>query len=170
MAWTYLLFIEFGTGWYGDDIPTKEVLIDKFTGHYAPLFIMMVFFGSVLPFSLAFKKVRTHLPTMFVISLLFNVGMFLERWMIVSPTLSFSYQPIAWSVLWPSIVQWAIVFGSFGWFGLLFLIFVKVFPSVSMYEVKEMVYHRRRAAEDDKALAFHRRTSDPQPATEMPGA
>ncbi len=44
---------------------------------------------------------------------------------------------------WPSLVQWGIVFGSFGWFDMLFMIFCKIFPSVSMYEVKEMVYHRR---------------------------
>ena len=170
MAWTYLNLIEFATIWYGNVPADKEVLIDKFTGAYSPYFWAMMFFGSVLPFTLAFEKLRRHLPTMFVVSLLLNVGMWLERWMIVSPTLSLSYQPVAWSVLWPSIVQWAIVFGSFGWFGLLFLVFVKVFPSVSMYEVKEMVYHRRRAVEDDKALAFHRRSSDPQPATELPGA
>jgi hypothetical protein len=171
MAWSYLWLIEFATGWYGDDVPTKEVIMDKLTGTYSPEFLMMVFLGSVLPFTLAFEKVRRHLPTLFVISLLFNVGMWLERWMIVTPTLSYAYQPVAWSVLWPSIVQWAIVFGSFGWFGLLFLVFVKVFPSVSMYEVKEMVYHRRRAAiVEEQAVAYHRRTTDPQPATDSPGA
>jgi len=42
-------------------------------------------------------------------------------------------------------VQWGIVFGSFGWFTMLFMIFCKIFPSVSMYEVKEMVYHRSQA-------------------------
>ena len=170
MAWTYLWVIEFCTGWYGDDVATKEVIRSKLMGAYSPEFLMMIFLGSVLPFTLAFEKLRRHLPTMFVVSLLLNVGMWLERWMIVTPTLSYSYQSIARSVLWPSIVQWAIVFGSFGWFGLLFLVFVKVFPSVSMYEVKEMVYHRRRAAiVEEQAAAFHRRTTDPQPATDTPG-
>ena len=42
-------------------------------------------------------------------------------------------------------MQWGIVFGSFGWFTMLFMIFCKIFPSVSMYEVKEMVYHRSQA-------------------------
>lgn len=88
--------------------------------------------------------------------------------MIVSPTLSLSYHPFAWKVVWPSMVQWAVVFGSFGWFGLLFLVFVKVFPSVSMYEVKEMVYHRRRAHVEEYAKTFHRRNSDPQPAIDTP--
>ncbi len=85
----------------------------------------------------------------------------LERWMIVTPTLSFSHHPYAWDVMWPSIIQWAIVFGSCGWFGMLFLIFVKVFPSVSMYEVKEMVYHRRRHNSDAQEN-LHRRDGDPQ--------
>jgi len=169
MAWSYLNLIEFSSVWYGHNEVDKELLLNKFTGAYSPYFWAMLFFGSVLPFTLAFEKLRRHLPTMFVVSLLLNVGMWLERWMIVSPTLSLSYEPFAWSVQWPSIVQWAIVFGSFGWFGLLFLVFVKVFPSVSMYEVKEMVYHRRRANVESKAHEFGRRSSDPQAATGLPG-
>jgi hypothetical protein len=53
-------------------------------------------------------------------------------------------------------VQWGIVLGSFGWFTLLFMVFCKVFPSVSMYEVKEMVYHRSQATrkqEENRTLA-----------------
>lgn len=165
MAWTYLNLIEFASTWYGHDPVAKEVLYDKFTGTFAPFFWAMLFFGSVLPFTLAFEKLRRHLPTMFVVSLLLNVGMWLERWMIVAPTLSMAYEPFTWNWLWPSMVQWAIVFGSFGWFGLLFLVFVKIFPSVSMYEVKEMVYHRRRVERADQAELFHRRASDPKPAT-----
>jgi len=46
-------------------------------------------------------------------------------------------------IMWGSFVEWGIIFGSFGWFGMLFLIFVKIVPSISMYEVKELVYHHR---------------------------
>ncbi len=90
--------------------------------------------------------------------------------MIVTPTLSMAYSPAAHDVMWPSWVQWFIVFGSFGWFGLLFLIFVKIIPSVSMYEVKEMIFHRRHMAKKDIADVMHRRTTDKKtPATESPG-
>jgi len=160
MVWSYLNIIEFAATWYGHDMVAKELLINKFIGPHAPFFWMMLFCGSVLPFALAFEKLRQHLPTMFVVSLFLNLGMWLERWMIVTPTLSYSYQPFAWDVMWPSMVQWSIVFGSFGWFGMLFLIFVKVFPSVSMYEVKEMVFHRRHYHSDEVATTFHRRASD----------
>ncbi len=167
MVWTYLNLIEFASTWYSHDPVAKELLWAKFTGPYAPFFWMMLFCGSVVPFALAFEKMRRHLPTMFVVSLLLNLGMWLERWMIVTPTLSLSHSPFAWDVMWPSMVQWAIVFGSFGWFGLLFLIFVKVFPSVSMYEVKEMVFHRRRhAPSEETAQKLHRRADDPKPGAQ----
>lgn len=94
---------------------------------------------------------------MFVISIFLNYGMWLERWMIVSPTVAQGYHPFAFHVIWPSWVQWFIVAGSFGWFGLLFLIFVKVIPSVSMYEVKEMIYHRRHLAKKDLGAVMHSR-------------
>jgi hypothetical protein len=103
----------------------------------------MNFCGSIVPFALAFKSLRRHLATMMIVSLLLNLGMWLERWMIVAPTFSHGYYPWTWDHdQWPSFVQWGIVFGSFGWFGLLFMGFCKLIPSVSMYEVKEMVYHR----------------------------
>jgi len=77
-----------------------------------------------------------------------------------------SQQPHQWDVMWGSIVEWGIVFGSFGWFGMLFLIFVKVFPSVSMYEVKEMVFHRQRSTgEEDLA----RMTDHAKPVTDTSG-
>jgi len=146
MVWTYLNLIEFASVWYGHSAADKEVLLAKFSGPYAPFFWAMIFCGSVVPFALAFEKLRRHLPTMMVVSIILNIGMWLERWMIVTPTLSLSYHPIAHDVMWPSWVQWFIVLGSFGWFGLLFLVFVKVFPAVSMYECKEMVLHRRELA------------------------
>lgn len=143
MVWTYLNLVEYASVWYGHDEYAKAVLIQKATGPYAIFWWGMNFCGSIVPFALAFKSLRRHLATMMVVSLLLNLGMWLERWMIVAPTFSHGYYPWTWDHdQWPSFVQWGIVFGSFGWFGLLFMGFCKLIPSVSMYEVKEMVYHR----------------------------
>lgn len=168
MVWTYLNLIEFAATWYGHDPYNKEVLIAKATGPYAWIFWIMIFCGSVVPFALAVQKWRRHMPTMFVVSLLLNLSMYFERWMIVAPTLSLSMAPHQFTIMYASVVQWAIVFGSFGWFGLLFLVFVKVFPSVSMYEVKEMVFHRRRLINEEAAEKLHRRAGDAQSGTTQP--
>lgn len=153
MVWTYLNLIEFASTWYGHNMYDKELLIDKATGPYAVVFWTMLFCGSVAPFALAFQKLRRHMPTMFVVSLVLQLGMFVERWMIVAPTLAMSHQPHQWDVLWGTVVEWAIVFGSFGWFSLLFLVFCKFFPAMSMYEVKELQLHLKHEIEEEKREA-----------------
>ncbi len=168
MVWTYLNLIEFASTWYGHNIYDKEVLISKATGPYAVVFWTMIICGSVVPFTLCFQKLRRHMPTMFVVSLLLQLGMYVERWMIVAPTLSQAHQPHQWDVLWAPVVQWAIVFGSFGWFALLFLVFVKLFPSVSMYEVKELTFHLQHEAEEEKWLADQEKHATPEGAREKP--
>ncbi|MDE2259057.1 MAG: polysulfide reductase NrfD [Betaproteobacteria bacterium] len=147
MVWTYLNLIEYASAWYGNDEYAKQALIFRATGTYAPYWWAMNFLGSIVPFVLVFKSLRNHLPTMMVVSLLLNVGMWLERFMIITPTLAHGYYPWTWTGdWWPNWVQIGIVAGSFGWFSMLFMLFCKIFPAVSMYEVKEMVYHRFMAS------------------------
>ncbi|MDE1941567.1 MAG: polysulfide reductase NrfD [Betaproteobacteria bacterium] len=143
MVWTYLNLVEYASVWYGDDPVAKQTLLFRATGDYAAYWWAMNFLGSVVPFALAFKSLRNNIPVMLVVSLLLNLGMWLERFMIVTPTFAHGFYPWTWTDHWmPSWVQWGIVAGSFGWFSMLFMLFCKIFPTVSMYEVKEMVYHR----------------------------
>ncbi|MDE2342537.1 MAG: polysulfide reductase NrfD [Betaproteobacteria bacterium] len=143
MVWTYLNLVEYASVWYGDDPVAKQTLLFRATGDYASYWWAMNFLGSVVPFALAFKSLRNNIPVMMVVSLLLNLGMWLERFMIVTPTFAHGFYPWTWTDHWmPSWVQWGIVAGSFGWFSMLFMLFCKIFPTVSMYEVKEMVYHR----------------------------
>ncbi|EIM31730.1 polysulfide reductase [Leptothrix ochracea L12] len=146
MVWTYLNLIEYASVWYGDNEYAKETLIYRATGPYAPYWWAMNFLGSIVPLTLAFKSLRGHMTTMMIVSILLNLGMWLERFMIVTPTFSHGHHPWTWSDDWmPNWIQFAIVIGSFGWFNMLFMLFCKIFPTISMYEVKEMVYHRSEA-------------------------
>jgi Ni/Fe-hydrogenase subunit HybB-like protein len=149
MVWTYLNLIEYASVWYGTDPYQKQALIFRATGTYAGFWWAMNILGSVVPFALAFKALRVNIPTMLVVSILLNAGMWIERFMIVTPTFAHGYYPWTWTdSWWPNWVQIGIVLGSFGWFNMLFMLFCKIFPSVSMYEVKEMVYHRRQARQE----------------------
>jgi molybdopterin-containing oxidoreductase family membrane subunit len=159
MVWTYLNLIEYAAVWYGTDPIAKQALIFRATGTYAWWWWAMNFFASVLPFTLTWKRLRTNIPIMLVVSVLLNFGMWDERFMIVTPTFAHGYYPWTWTNgWWPNWVQLGIVMGSFGWFNMLFMLFCKIFPSVSMYEVKEMVYHRRVAR---KTLQTLRPSPDP---------
>ena len=74
---------------------------------------------------------------MLILSILINIGMYTERFLIVGTSLSRQYLPDAWGLYVPSLVELSIIVGSVAMFITLFLIFVKIFPSVSIYEVKE---------------------------------
>jgi len=146
MAWNYLNLSEYAAIWYSNDMFEKEVLLAKFFGPYAVIVWTMLFCAMVAPFAMVFKKVRHSMRSMFILSLVLQLGMWLERFQIVSPPLASNHEPWTWAVVWPGVVQLVITLASFGWFTMLFLIFCKIFPSVSMYEVKEMVFHRRKAS------------------------
>jgi molybdopterin-containing oxidoreductase family membrane subunit len=79
-----------------------------------------------------------------VISILINVGMFLERLVLIVTTLAYSYDPGAWGLWHLQWVEVAIVVGSFGWFMLQFLLFVQFAPSLPVAEVKREVIEGRR--------------------------
>jgi molybdopterin-containing oxidoreductase family membrane subunit len=85
--------------------------------------------------------------------------------MIISPTFAHGYYPWTWiDGWWPNWVQVGIILGSFGWFTMLFMLFCKIFPSVSMYEVKEMVYHRRAPKKHRAAHAQPVGQAQPDPS------
>lgn len=81
---------------------------------------------------------------MLVLSIAINIGMYTERFLIIATTLSRQYLPDAWGVYVPSLVEISILVGSLAVFVTLFLIFVKIFPSVSIYEVKETMPQPRK--------------------------
>jgi len=168
MVWTYLNLIEFSATWYGHNMYDKELLIDKATGAYAPIFWTMIFAGMVAPFALVFQSWRRHMPTMFVVSIILQIGMFVERWMIVAPTLAMSHAPHQWDVLWGSVIEWGIVFGSFGWFSLLFLLFCKFLPAISTYEVKELCFHLKHEIAEEKREAEQKAKSSSAAGSQQP--
>ncbi len=108
-------------------------------GSYGPLFWVMLSCNSIIPMALFFQKIRANMKVLFVVSLLANVGMWLERFIIITGSLSQSYQPWYWAsdVYKPTWVEFSITAGSFAWFLLWYLLFVKLFPSVPMTEIKE---------------------------------
>jgi molybdopterin-containing oxidoreductase family membrane subunit len=79
-----------------------------------------------------------------VISIFINIGMWFERYVIIVSSLSNDYIPWAWDQMNPTWADWGILLGSFGWFGMWFLLFAKTFPIVAIQEIKEMIPMPRR--------------------------
>ncbi|MBI4470602.1 MAG: polysulfide reductase NrfD [Acidobacteria bacterium] len=141
--WLYFQFAENLTAWYGNTPEEMAVLWYKLKGPFAPLYWAMVFCCFIIPMPiLAHRRTRTIGGTCFA-SILIVIGMWLERLSIVVPSLVRPRFPNAWGSYTPTWVEIAIVAGSFAGFILLYLIFSKVFPIISIWEMREG-YHLER--------------------------
>ncbi len=138
LLWCYFTFAEYLTTYYGNEPSEMRVFAAKFSGKYAPYFWAMVVFNFVIPFPiLAIRKFRTITGTV-IASLSILVGMWLERFIIIIPTLAnprLSQYPQGSYA--PSIVEIGIMVGCVSLFGLLYVLFSKLFPIVSITEVRE---------------------------------
>jgi hypothetical protein len=90
----------------------------------------------VAPLFFFVKRIRTSPGWLFVIAILVNIGMWIERFVIICGSMARDYIPYAWGNYWPNWVDWSITFGSFCLFFLLILLFAKFLPSISMTELK----------------------------------
>ena len=133
----YSYGVEYFIAWYSGNMVERDTFIWRVIGHYAPAFWMMVFFNSVVPLAFLFKKIRTHIGFLFWISILVNIGMWCERFVIIVGSMAHEFNPYSWGLYTPTWVELSIMVGSFCLFFFFFLLFVKFLPSVSITEIKE---------------------------------
>jgi Ni/Fe-hydrogenase subunit HybB-like protein len=108
-------------------------------GHYAVGFWIMAICNCVAPLLFAFRRIRSSIAWLFILSILINVGMWFERFVIIVTSLSNDFIPYSWGYYRISLVEGIILVGSFAWFLLQFLLFAKHLPTISMTEVKEII-------------------------------
>jgi molybdopterin-containing oxidoreductase family membrane subunit len=130
---------EWFNAWYGGDRPDRSLVVFEFTGGYAPMFWGLLFCNVIAPQAFWLATVRRSVVAVFVISVIINIGMWLERILIVWNTLSHGYLPSMWRLFLPTVWDWLTTIGSLGLFVLMFLVFVRLIPAVSMHEVRKLV-------------------------------
>jgi len=128
---------EWFMAWYGGARADRDLVAYLFTGPYAPLYYTQLFCNVVAPQAFWFTAIRRNIWAVFVIAILINIGMWLERILIIWMTLSHGYLPSMWRLYYPTIWDWLTLMGSLGLFATMYLIFVRVIPTISMHEVKK---------------------------------
>ena len=137
LLWFYFTFAEYLTTFYGGDPAHLVVFYSKLTGRFAPIFWTMVVTCFVIPVSILSRaRTRTVAGTV-VASISINIGMWLERYTIVVPTLSRPRLPFAEGTYFPSWVEVGITVGFGATFLFLYMLFTRFFPIVSIWEVWE---------------------------------
>ncbi|HEX2966789.1 MAG TPA: NrfD/PsrC family molybdoenzyme membrane anchor subunit [Syntrophorhabdaceae bacterium] len=133
----YAYVVEPFVAWYSGNVFERQTFMFRVTGYYAPLFWIMAFCNAVAPLFFFRKSVRTNPVWLFTIAILINIGMWMERFVIICGSMARDYLPYSWGDYWPNWVDWSITFGSFCLFFLLFLLFVRFLPSIAITELKE---------------------------------
>ena len=130
---------EWFNAWYGGEHADRSLIAFEFTGAYAPMFWTLLLFNVVMPQAFWLSVTRRNVVAVFVIAVAINVGMWLERILIVWNTLSHDYAVSMWRLFLPTVWDWITTFGSLGLFALMYLIFVRMVPVVSMHEVRKLI-------------------------------
>jgi len=145
---TYFYACEAFTSWYSADHYERSSLLDRATKQYAWAFWLQYVCNSLAPLVFFWKKTRINTTWLYIISILVLIGMWFERFNIIVLGLGFDFYPYTWGTYVPTVTDSAIIVGSFAWFFLLFLGFIRVMPSLSIVEVKETLPHPLKHAHE----------------------
>jgi molybdopterin-containing oxidoreductase family membrane subunit len=149
----YGYLVEFFMAWYSGNQFEQYVMLNRALGFYAPAFWVMLACNVFIPQLLWSRRIRSSIPILFVISLIVNVGMWFERFVIVVTSLHHDYVPAAWGNYYPTFFDWATYIGTIGLFFALLFLFIRVLPMISIFEMRELVAETER--EEEEAQAGH---------------
>jgi molybdopterin-containing oxidoreductase family membrane subunit len=135
--WGYFTLAEYLTTGYGTVTHEQHVIQAKLTGEYAPWFYAMLACNLIIPFAILLRRQgRTPAGTL-IAAVAIAVGMWIERFTIIAPTLTRPSLGVGHAVYAPTITETAITAASLSLFAMLFLLFFKLFPAISIWEVEE---------------------------------
>jgi molybdopterin-containing oxidoreductase family membrane subunit len=132
---------EFFTAFYSGNPYEEFVFLNRMRGPFAAGFWTMVACNVLVPQLLWFRRVRTNLGAAFAISILINVGMWFERFVIIVTSIHRDYLPSSWAGYTPTLIEILTLTGSFGLFFTLFLLFIRFVPVIAIAEVKATLRH-----------------------------
>ncbi len=152
MIVTYSYVMEAFMAWYSSDRLERYVLWNRYFGPgYGWLGMILVATNIVIPMTFLWSyRVRTNPVSLFLVATSAQIGMWLERFMIVVQSLHRDFVPSSWGFFRPTPTDWAVLFGSLGLFLTLFYIFARLLPTIAMSEMRDMVH---KTAEEAGVIA-----------------
>jgi Ni/Fe-hydrogenase subunit HybB-like protein len=139
MMVTYGYLMEIFMAWYSGNGFEQYVTLNRMFGPYAVCYWTLIACNCVVPQVLWFERVRANVPLLFAISILVNVGMWMERFVIVVTSLHRDYLPSSWGMYYPTVWDWATFIGTIGLFLCLIFLFVRFLPMISIAEMRTLL-------------------------------
>jgi Ni/Fe-hydrogenase subunit HybB-like protein len=144
----YSYLMEFFIAWYSGNEFEQTAWWYRVFGPYWISTWTMLICNTVIPQVFWFRRARIHVPTVFAVSIFVNIGMWFERYVIIVIGLSHEYNPAVWGIYTPRPAELMILAGSFAFFAMFFVIFIKLFPVIAVSEMKELAIHRKSHAHE----------------------
>ena len=131
--------VEAFMGWYSANRYETFMISNRMFGNYWYMYWFLILCNGVTPQLLWFKQVRTNVPLLFVIALIVNTGMWLERFVIVVTSLSRDFLPSSWSMYAGTRWDWMTYVGTLGLFTWMMFLFLRFVPMISMFEMRTIM-------------------------------
>lgn len=134
----YSYFTEALIAWYSGHSFEIYMMRNRMLGNFAPAYWFLILCNVVVPQALWSRRVRTHAGWLFLVAAFINIGMWLERFVIIIQSLHRDFLPSSWGSFGPTFWDWATLAGSLGLFFALLFLFIRFLPMISISEVKEL--------------------------------
>ena len=135
----YGYMTELFIAWYSGDQYERFVPWNRMTGPYGVAYWALILCNVIIPQALWLKRVRTNVYALFVIAIVVNIGMWLERFVIVVTSLHRDFLPSSWGNFAPTIWDWGTFVGTIGLFLTLLFLFVRFLPMISIAEMRAIL-------------------------------
>ncbi len=147
VAYAYVMELFFG--WYSGNEYEIFMLKNRTTGPYAPMYWLLILCNIIAPQLMWFKQFRTSPVVLFIVAMFVNVGMWLERFVIIVTSLHRDFLPSSWGMYTGTIWDWSMFVGTIGLFMTLLFLFVRFLPVISIFEMRTLVPEAKVTHEDE---------------------
>ena len=138
VAYGYLM--ETFMAWYSGDLFEKYMMMNRMFGPYGWMYWILILFNILIPQALWIRRLQTKPWVLFLIAIAVNIGMWLERYVIVVVSLHRDFMPSAWGMYSGTVFDYGVLVGTIGLFVALLFLFIRLLPMISIFEMRELVH------------------------------
>jgi molybdopterin-containing oxidoreductase family membrane subunit len=131
--------IETFMAWYSGNDLERFMMLNRVLGPYAPMYYALILCNVLAPQVLWVKRLRMSVPVLFVVALVVNIGMWLERYVIIVVSLHRDFLPSSWGTYSGTVWDWSMYVGTIGLFLSLLFLFIRVLPMISIFELRTLL-------------------------------
>jgi molybdopterin-containing oxidoreductase family membrane subunit len=144
----YAYLMELFLGWYSGNTFERFMVINRTTGPYRNMYVALIVCNGLAPQLMWFKRFRTSTLMLFITAMFVNVGMWLERFVIIPGSLHRDFLPSSWGMYHGTKWDWSMFIGSMGLFLFLLFLFIRFLPMIAIFEMRTLLPESQAHAEE----------------------